>query len=89
MNAAEALAQLARALFNAGPPRPQGLRVRVGHQVIEAAELSYVGKNERGTHEWRATFDVVCEDIDGLHVDVLPAHTAVMISCLTNPEDSP
>jgi hypothetical protein len=89
MNAAEALAQLARAMLNGGPPRPEGVRVRVDGQLIEAAELSYIGQNAQGTHEWRATFNVAGDDIDGVHIDRLPGHTAVVISCLREPEDSP
>jgi hypothetical protein len=36
-----------------------------------------------------ATFDICGDDIDGLHVDVLPGRTSVALAFLINPEDSP
>jgi len=89
MSPDEALARLARAMLNGGPPRPEGVRVRVNGQLIDAAEVSYIGQNAKGTHEWVATFNVAGDDIDGVHIDRLPGHTAVQISCLIDPEDSP
>lgn len=90
MSPIEALARLARAMFVRGlPRRPEGVRVRVGGQLIEAADVSYIGQNAKGSHEWRATFNVSGDDIDGVHIDRLPGHTAVIIACLRDPEDNP
>lgn len=89
MNPAEALAQLARAMLNGGPPRPQGVRVRIGDQYIEPVELTYTGQNPLGNHEWLATFDVDGDDVDGVHVDVLPGRTSVALAFPISPENSP
>jgi hypothetical protein len=89
MNPAEALAHLTRAMFQGAPPRPQGVRVRIGDQFIEPVALTYTGQNPLGNHEWLATFDVDGDDVDGLHVDVLPGRTSVALAFPINPEDSP
>lgn len=89
MNPTEALAQLARAILNGGPPRPQGVRARVGDQFIEPVALSYAGRDESGTHEWVAMFDIHPDTVDGVHMDVLPGRTSVSFAFPTTTEDSP
>lgn len=88
MNPGEALGHLARALLNGAPPRPEGVRARVGDQLIDAVDLSYAGLNDNGSHEWVATFDIDPGDVEGIHVDLLPGHTAVSFAFPTDTEDS-
>lgn len=89
MNPGEALGHLARAILNGGPPRPEGVRARIGDQLIDAVELSYAGVNDNGSHEWVATFDIDPDTVEGIHVDLLPGHTAVSFAFPIPPEDSP
>lgn len=89
MNPAEALAHLARAILNGGPPRPEGVRACVGDQLVEPVELSYTGQDADGTHEWVALFDIHPDTVNGLRMDLLPGHTSVSCAFPTTPEDSP
>lgn len=89
MNPAEAAGHLARAMFRGAPPRPQGVRARVGDQLIEPVELTYAGIGEEGTHEWVALFDIDPDTVDGIHADLLPGRTSISFAFPTTPEDSP
>lgn len=89
MNPITALAKLVRFLHH-GPARPpQGVRALVDDQWIEPIELVYVGKNERGNDEWIARFDVLGDDVNDFHIDLLPGRTSLAFAFLTDPGDTP
>jgi hypothetical protein len=89
VNIVKALAGLVSVLYHGEPRPPQGIRATMGDQWIEPVKVTYVGQNPLGNHEWLATFDVCGDDVDGLHIDVLPGRTSVALAFLINPEDSP
>lgn len=89
MNIVKALAGLVSVLYRGQPQEPQGIRASMGDQWVTPIELRYCGRNALGHHEWLARFDVYDDDVDGLHIDVMPGRTSLSFAFLTSPEDTP
>jgi hypothetical protein len=88
VNPITALVSLVGAL-QGRPRRPRGVRVLVHDQWVDAHELVYVGKDDDGTDQWIARFNVSGECVTDLHIDVLPGRCSLALAFPTEPEESP
>lgn len=88
MNPIAALASLIGALHGR-PRRPQGVRVLVHDQWVDAHELEYVGKDDDGLDQWIARFNVSGDCVSDLHVDILPGRCTLALAFPVDPEAQP
>ena len=88
MNPITALISLLGALAGR-PRRPRGVRVLVHDQWVTPHALEYIGKDDDGTDQWIARFNVSGDCVTDLHIDVMPGRSSLALAFPTEPEESP
>lgn len=70
------------------PRPPSGVSVIINGQPVDATKIEYEGVNANGSHQFTAVFDVGTEDIESVHIDLLPGNTSVGFAFDPPPEDT-
>lgn len=71
------------------PRKPQGVLAIVDGIPTEPVSVEYAGVDPTGEHQWIAVFDFNGDQVDSVHIDLLPGHTSVSFAFPTPTGEAP